>query len=107
MVFEGKGSWDERMEHVGKHLEKVGGGAAAGNGASSKADAITHREIAEGVDGDLLQWSLREGIVEEKVGGGWRLCGVADKMGGSQSSAMAGGGSGFGMVGIKREYDGE
>jgi hypothetical protein len=61
-VFEGLTCWDDRMEHVGKHLEKV---AAVGKGA----------EIRQENDALLVQWALREGIIEAKQGGnGYRLC---------------------------------
>jgi hypothetical protein len=60
-VFEGSSCWDDRMEHVAKHLEKV---ATTGKG-----------EVRQENDGLLVQWALREGIVEGKPGGnGYRLC---------------------------------
>lgn len=64
MWFEGRGAWDDRMEHVGKHLEK---GAAEGLG--------TH--VNQGDDQCLVSWALQEGIIEEKPGcgrGQFRLC---------------------------------
>ena len=55
-VFEGSGSWDERMEHVGRHLE---GGRA-------------EREWREDVG--LREWMVREGlIVWEEKGRRWVL----------------------------------
>lgn len=48
------------MEHVGKHLEKAAGSSA---------------EIRQESDGLLVQWAVREGIVESKGGNGYRLCG--------------------------------
>lgn len=60
-VFEGPSCWDDRMEHVAKHLGKV---ASAGEG-----------EVRQERDGLLVQWALREGIVEGQPGGnGYRLC---------------------------------
>ncbi|CAG8949969.1 hypothetical protein HYFRA_00004301 [Hymenoscyphus fraxineus] len=66
--FEGKGAWDERMEHVGKHLEK---GIMEGLGV----------QVNQGDDAHLVRWALGEGIIEEKLGcggGRFRLC-VAEK----------------------------
>ena len=58
-VFEGSSCWDDRMEHVGKHLEKAAGTA----------------EIRQENDQLLVQWAVREGIVESRGGGhGYRLC---------------------------------
>ena len=63
--FEGTSCWDDRMEHVGKHLEK----AAVSTGASSFS--------VEQADDDLLvNWALRERIVEQKADGGFKLCGA-------------------------------
>lgn len=59
-VFEGNGCWDDRMEHVGKHLEKCASGG---------------EEVRQEDDGLLVEWARREGIVERRVGGGWRLGG--------------------------------
>ena len=42
-VFEGPSTWDERMEHVGKHLEKG--------------------DIEEKEDEELREWALQEGII--------------------------------------------
>jgi hypothetical protein len=69
-VFEGTSCWDERMEHVGKHLEK----AAASSGAN-------RFEVRQENDEFLVSWALREGIIEVRPGtNGYRLC-----VGGSQS----------------------
>lgn len=62
MVFEGPSCWDDRMEHVGKHLEKAA--ASPGKG-----------EVRQENDGLLVQWAVREGIIESRAGGnGYRLC---------------------------------
>ena len=51
------------MEHVGKHLEK----ATARTGANSFS--------VEQEDDDLLvNWALRERIIERKAGGGYKFC---------------------------------
>lgn len=53
-VFEGPGSWDEWTEHVGRHMEKNEG---------------QHL----GVDRNLAQWALDEGIIEKDENGEYRL----------------------------------
>ncbi|KUJ15910.1 uncharacterized protein LY89DRAFT_587057 [Mollisia scopiformis] len=59
VTFEGPNCWDERMEHVGKHLERA---AAAGETG-----------VDQGRDVLLINWAVKERIVEERVGGGYRL----------------------------------
>lgn len=59
IVFEGRRAWDEWTEHVGRHMEK------------GQTDGL-------GVDRLLVEWSLREGIVEGTEGN-YRLVGVSDK----------------------------
>jgi len=62
-VFEGQSCWDDRMEHVGKHLEK----AAASTGQ--------YYEVRQEDDKLLVEWALREGIVESRPAeNGYRLC---------------------------------
>ena len=51
-IFEGDGSWNDRMEHVGGHFSR---------------DVIEAKEERE--DEDLTNWAIQEGIVKE-VGGG-------------------------------------
>jgi hypothetical protein len=62
LYFEGQGTWDDRMEHVGKHLEK----AAAGVG----------EHVRQEDDTLLVEWALKEGIVQVKPGyvGVYQLC---------------------------------
>lgn len=64
--FEGTNAWDERMEHVGKHLERV---AAAG-------ERDVGSIVDQGRDRYLVEWALKEGIIEVRGGGGvgYRLC---------------------------------
>ena len=52
--FVGPAAWDEWTEHVGRHMEK------------GEADNL-------GVDPCLIDWALKEGIIEGKAGGGYRL----------------------------------
>ncbi|KAI9750794.1 MAG: hypothetical protein M1835_001340 [Candelina submexicana] len=58
-VFEGEGSWEERMEHVGRHYEH---GQAEGMKGSGERY----------VDKELRKWLLAEGLLEG-YGKGWRL----------------------------------
>lgn len=62
-VFQGPNSWEERLEHVGGHLERD-----RKNGANT-VDITTWRE-----DPALRDYLLAEGIVEiDPVRGGWRI----------------------------------
>jgi predicted DNA-binding protein len=63
-IFEGPTSWDERMEHVGKHLEKT---SATSNGAT--VNEIVEQESDE----FMIEWALRERIIERRTSGGYRL----------------------------------
>ena len=58
-VFEGKAAWEDRMEHVGRHLE---------------------RQTMEGEDEDvgLREWMVKEGLLTREKGGAWRVVGVAE-----------------------------
>jgi hypothetical protein len=58
-AFEGPGSWESRMEHVGRHLE-------SGHGVSKR-----WRE-----DVGLRAWMVEEGLVEPVEHGRWRLVGL-------------------------------
>ncbi|KAI9819496.1 MAG: hypothetical protein M1827_006944 [Pycnora praestabilis] len=82
-VFDGEGSWEERMEHVGRHLEKR---SSAGRGLDGNTinvagtdnggvNAATQAQWVE--DEDLRCWLLREGLVKGEGGGsaGCRLTG--------------------------------
>jgi hypothetical protein len=63
-VFEGSRCWDDRMEHVGKHLEK----AAASIGANKF-------EVRQENDEFLVAWALREVIIKVRPGTNmYRLC---------------------------------
>lgn len=57
-VFEGDGAWDDRMEHVGKHLEKG--------------------ETEEAEDDGLRQWMADEGLLMKK-GGKWQVVGCGSR----------------------------
>lgn len=59
IIFEGRRAWDEWTEHVGRHMEK------------GQTDGL-------GVDRLLVEWSIREGIVEGEEGN-YRLVGASDK----------------------------
>ena len=51
-VFEGEGSWNDRMEHVGGHFSR---------------DVIDSKEERE--DEDLTNWALQEGIIKDAGNG--------------------------------------
>ncbi|RMD39410.1 hypothetical protein DV735_g5724, partial [Chaetothyriales sp. CBS 134920] len=55
-VFEGEGSWNERMEHVGGHFSR---------------DVIDAKEERE--DEDLTNWALQEGIIKDAGNGNYVL----------------------------------
>ncbi|KAL8736081.1 MAG: hypothetical protein Q9181_002567 [Wetmoreana brouardii] len=57
MVFDGKGTWDERMEHVGRHLEKDG-------------DPGFEEE-----DLELRDWMIKEKLLE-RTKEGWKVIGL-------------------------------
>jgi hypothetical protein len=54
-LFEGANSWDKRMEHVAKHLEKA------------------PTAVRQGDDLYLVTWAVKEGIVVRRNGGGYRF----------------------------------
>ncbi|MCJ1374448.1 hypothetical protein MMC20_005680 [Loxospora ochrophaea] len=58
-VFKGPGSWEERMEHVGRHLE--------GGHANTKAWVE---------DVSLRDWLIKEGLIEQVQDGSHRLVGL-------------------------------
>ena len=60
VVFRGPGSWENRMEHVGRHLE------------SGHGENRTWRE-----DLVLRNWMVQERLIEEVHSGVWRLPGLS------------------------------
>jgi hypothetical protein len=68
--FHGATSWDERMEHVGQHLERKSSAATAAATINANIDT----EIVQESDEYMLEWCLEEKIIERKPGGGYRLC---------------------------------
>ncbi|KAF1996736.1 hypothetical protein P154DRAFT_442888 [Amniculicola lignicola CBS 123094] len=56
--FSGKASWEERMEHVGRHLEK---------------DSVNLDWKSWRADGALEEYFLQEGLVVRARDGGWKL----------------------------------
>ena len=71
MVFEGRSAWEERMEHVARHLERG--------------------EKEEEEDVELREWMVREGLIRWVGGGGakggsgggrWRVVGTGKKRAG-------------------------
>jgi hypothetical protein len=63
-IFEGATSWDDRMEHVGRHLEKM---TTIGNGAAS------NEVIEQESDEFMIEWALTERIIERRPSGGYKL----------------------------------
>jgi hypothetical protein len=61
-VFSGPNSWEERLEHVGGHMERD-----RKNGTNC-LDISSWKE-----DDDLRQYLVREGIVEQDQRGNWRI----------------------------------
>lgn len=61
-VFDGDGSWEDRMEHVGTHFERERKGVERARGSDGwREDAV------------LREWLLAQGLVEEDGKGGWRI----------------------------------
>lgn len=56
-VFEGHNGWDERMEHVGRHLE------------GEKEKGGEKVEVREEEDHELINWAVGEGIIESSPAG--------------------------------------
>lgn len=69
-IFEGPGSWDEWTEHVGRHMEKSEGNTL-------------------GVDGLLVDWALKEKIIEPFEQGRYRLV-ASTGIGGNASGGESG-----------------
>jgi hypothetical protein len=63
-TFEGHTSWDDMMEHVGRHLEK----------ASTTRNGPAVSEIVEQESDEfMIEWALRERIIERETSGGYKL----------------------------------
>jgi hypothetical protein len=63
-LFEGTTSWDDRMEHVGRHLEKA---SATPNGTG------LNEVVEQESDEFMISWALTERIIERRPSGGYRL----------------------------------
>lgn len=70
-VFEGPGSWTDRLEHVGKHLEK---------------NDVKKEEEVE--DEDVREWMMQQGFMEWKAHTGYRVIHTDGKKKRSKSIAM-------------------
>jgi hypothetical protein len=67
VLFEGANCWDERMEHVGKHLER----------AAATGERDIGAVVDQGRDHYLVDWSVKEHIIELKTtssGNAYKLC---------------------------------
>lgn len=62
-LFEGATCWDERMEHLAKHLEQIA------------RDQRSEEEMHQEDDRFLTEWAVRENIIERRAGKGYRLAG--------------------------------
>jgi hypothetical protein len=62
-VFEGANCWDDRMDHFAKHVQRAG--IALGR------DQMV---VKEGCDELLIDWVLKERIIESIPGGGFQNC---------------------------------
>lgn len=70
VVFEGKKGWEDRMEHVARHLEK-------GHLAEEEEEDEGLKEWM--VEEGLMQWSAKEGT--------WRVVGLPRKKGEREEDA--------------------
>lgn len=61
-VFEGNGSWEQRMEHLGAHFEREKKNPKASLDISRWRD-----------DPELREWFLQEGLIEPDNKGGYRI----------------------------------
>lgn len=61
-IFEGPSSWETRMEHIGRHLEK-----------DRKVGSTIGHVATWNVDKSLEQWLLDEGIIALDKSGNWKL----------------------------------
>ncbi len=77
-AWEGPGTWDERMEHVGRHLEK-------GEGAGEEDEDV-----------GLRDWMRQEGLLTPDHAGGWLVVGCGGRKRGKGAGADMGTGSGVG-----------
>jgi hypothetical protein len=59
-------AWEERMEHVGKHLDPVQAG---------KDDVVRNEN-----DALFIKWAEAEGLIVRKASGGWRLPNAEDEI---------------------------
>lgn len=82
VVFEGEGAWDDRMEHVGKHLEKG--------------------DTGEVEDDGLRQWMAEEGLLVQK-NGQWLVVGCGSRRSSTLKANNAGSGSSGGDKGDNEE----
>lgn len=85
-VWEGSSAWDERMEHVGRHLEKGEGGGE------------------EDEDVGLREWMLAQGLLTPDRTGGWVVVGCGGRKRGKGVGVEVGGRMGLGRgIGTRRD----
>lgn len=61
-TFEGEGSWEQRMEHLGAHFERE---------KKNPKDFLDTKRWRD--DPELREWLLQEGLIAADPKGGWRL----------------------------------
>jgi hypothetical protein len=61
-TFEGDGSWDQRMEHLGAHFERE---------KKNPKDFLDTKRWRD--DPELREWLLQEGLITSDPKGGWRI----------------------------------
>jgi hypothetical protein len=61
-TFEGEGSWEQRMEHLGAHFEREK------NNPKESLDTKRWRD-----DPELREWLLQEGLIAPDPKGGWHI----------------------------------
>ncbi len=68
VIFSGNNCWDDRMEHVGKHLEKM---------ATEAAKTSVISTLNQGADPLLVNWALSNAVVVADGHGGYKFPGAA------------------------------
>lgn len=61
-TFEGEGSWEQRMEHLGAHFERE---------KKNPKDFLDTKRWKD--DPELREWLLQEGLIASDLKGGWRI----------------------------------
>ena len=73
-IFEGPTSWDDRMEHVARHLEKTSRTLPSSSLPSLPSGNEERDVVEQESDEYMIEWCLKEKIIERKNTGGYKLC---------------------------------